>query len=149
MSHARLRRACHVPRGISPIPLLKIDTESLAITLLLGMLMGMVAFSMDSALPALPAIQESFAASAGEVHMVLGGIMLGFITGQIVAGPLADRFVRRPMLIVALSLFFAASLACALSESLWILCTSRFAQACAAVFGPVPVRAIVLEPVRA
>ena len=129
----------------APIPPLKINTESLATTLLLGMLMGMIAISMDSTLPALPAIQESFAASAGEVQMVLGGIMLGFITGQIAAGPLADRFGRRPMLIASLSVYLAASIACAMSDTLWILCTARFAQGCAAVFGPVLVRAIVRD----
>ena len=124
---------------------MKINTDSLALTLLLGMLLGLISIAIDSTLPALPAIQQSFSASTGEVQMVLGGIMMGFVTGQIAAGPLADRFGRRPMLIAALSLFFAASLACALSESLLILCTARFVQGCAAVFGPVLVRAIVRD----
>jgi DHA1 family bicyclomycin/chloramphenicol resistance-like MFS transporter len=124
---------------------LKIDSESFAITLLLGMLLGMIAISMDSTLPALPAIQQTFSAGAGEVQMVLGAIMLGFITGQIAAGPLADRFGRRPMLITALSLYLVASLACALADTLWILCAARFAQGCTAVFGPVLVRAIVRD----
>lgn len=131
-------------RNLSDIPL-KLDTDSLAITLLLGMLLGMIAISMDSTLPAMPAIQSSFAASAGEVQMVLGGVMLGFITGQIAAGPLADRYGRRPMLVAALCVYLLASLACALSPTLWILCAARFAQGCAAVFGPVLVRAIVRD----
>lgn len=109
------------------------------------MLLGLIAISIDCTLPAMPAIQASFAAGAGEVQMVLGGVMLGFITGQIAAGPLADRYGRRPMLIAALALFLAASVACAVSPSLWILCTARFVQGCAAVFGPVLVRAIVRD----
>lgn len=113
--------------------------------MLLGMLLGLSSISIDSTLPALPAIQQSFSASAGEVQMVLSGIMMGFVTGQIAAGPLADRFGRRPMLIAALSLYFVAALACDLSESLPILCAARFVQGCAAVFGPVLVRAIVRD----
>ena len=142
---ARLLRPLALLPQIPWFPLLKLDTESLAITLLLGMLLGMIAISMDSTLPAMPAIQESFLASASEVQGVLGAVMLGFITGQIAAGPLADRFGRRPMLIAALGVYCTASLACALSASLWILCTARFAQGCAAVFGPVLVRAIVRD----
>ena len=88
-----------------------LNTESKALTLLLGMLLGLVSACIDSTLPALPAIQVSFSASASEVQMVLSGVMMGFVTGQIAAGPLADRFGRRPMLIAALSVFFAAALA--------------------------------------
>ena len=122
-----------------------LNTESKALTLLLGMLLGLVSACIDSTLPALPAIQVSFSASASEVQMVLSGVMMGFVTGQIAAGPLADRFGRRPMLIAALSVFFAAALACAVSESLPVLYAARFAQGCAAVFGPVLARTIVRD----
>ena len=124
---------------------MKVDTESLALTLLLGVLLGMVAISLDSTLPALAAIQEGFSASPSQVQMVLGGILMGFIVGQIAAGPLADRFGRRPMLLSALATYGAASVACAVADSLWVLCLARFAQGCAAVFGPVLVRAIVRD----
>ena len=77
--------------------------------------------------------------------MVLGGIMLGFVAGQLTAGPLADRYGRRPMLIAALTVFLLASMACALAQSLFFLCAARFVQGCAAVFGPVLVRAIVRD----
>jgi MFS transporter, DHA1 family, multidrug resistance protein len=77
----------------------KLNTESYALTLLLGMLLGLIAISIDSVVPALPDIQSGFGASTGEVQMVLGAIMLGFLAGQIAAGPLADRFGRRPMLL--------------------------------------------------
>ena len=109
------------------------------------MLMGLISISLDSMLSALPAIQQDYAASPGEVQMVLSAIMMGFITGQIAAGPLADRFGRRSMLIAALSLYFVAALTCALAGSLTILCAARFVQGCAGVFGPVLVRTIVRD----
>ena len=101
--------------------------------------------SIDMYLPALPAIANDLSVDAAAVQLTLSAFFFGFGGGQLVYGPLADRFGRRRPLIGGLVLFIAASLGCALSRSLDALIAFRLLQAFGGAAGPVLARAIVRD----
>ena len=73
--------------------------------------MAVNALGVDMMLPALPAIgRELFVATANERQWIVTAYILGFGLGQLAYGPLADRFGRKPILLVTLTGFVAASI---------------------------------------
>ena len=122
-----------------------LSPNSRILTAIVTALVAFGAISTDLYLPSLPAIAEHFAADAGEVQLTLSVFLAGFAASQLVYGPLSDRFGRRPVLLVGLALYLAASLACALADSLVLLIVARFCQAVGACAGVVLGRAIVRD----
>ena len=114
-------------------------------TLLLASLTGLTSLSIDMSLPAMPQLQDSFGAGVSSVQLTLSIFLAGFALGQVVCGPLSDRWGRRPVLLAGLSLFALAGFVCAGSSSLAMLVASRFAQGAGASVGPVVARAIVRD----
>lgn len=112
--------------------------------LLVG-LVAMMAISTDLYLPSLPAIARDLAIDVGAAQSTLSAFLLGIAAGQIVVGPLSDRFGRRPVLIAATALYVAASLACALAPDIDALVAARVAQALGACAGGVVGRAVVRD----
>jgi len=78
---------------------------SFALTLLLSLLTGLGPLSMDMYLPSLPAIAQALAASTAQVQLTISSYLFGFAAGQIVYGPISDRFGRRPVILAALVLY--------------------------------------------
>ena len=70
-----------------------------ALTLLLSLLTGLGPLSMDMYLPSLPAIGEALHASTAQVQLTISSYLLGFAVGQILYGPISDRFGRRPVIV--------------------------------------------------
>jgi MFS transporter, DHA1 family, multidrug resistance protein len=68
-------------------------------------------FAINSVLPSLPAIEQSFAAAYARVQLVLSLYLASVAVAQIFIGPLSDRFGRRPILLLGFTLFVAASVA--------------------------------------
>lgn len=92
-------------------------------------LMAMNAVSIDSMLPALPDIGESFGiAGSNEVQWVLTAYLLGFGASQIVYGPLADRFGRKPVLLTGIAIYTAACIWAAISTSMEAMLAARVIQ---------------------
>ena len=89
-------------------------TDSAAMTLLLGALIGIAPFTMDIYLASMPSMTHALAATPEEVQLTLSVYMYGWGFAQLVAGPLSDRHGRRPALLFGLAVFVAASVACAL-----------------------------------
>ncbi|WP_337876274.1 multidrug effflux MFS transporter [Elioraea sp.] len=112
---------------------------------LLAALVALGPLSTDLYLPALPAIAAAFATDAAGVQWTLSGYLLGFAPAQLVYGPLADRFGRRPAAIAGLAAYLVATLACAAAPSLGLLTAARVAQALGACGGPVIARAVVRD----
>jgi MFS transporter, DHA1 family, multidrug resistance protein len=96
-------------------------------------------------LPSLPLLEKLFHATTAEVQRTLATFLLGFALGQLLYGPLADRFGRKPPLYLSLTLFVAASLACGSTNSVAWLTFFRLLQALGACGGQVMARAMVRD----
>jgi DHA1 family bicyclomycin/chloramphenicol resistance-like MFS transporter len=101
---------------------------SLALTLLLGLLIALTALAIDSTLPALPALASAFGAEAGAAQFTLTSLFAGAALGQLLWGPVSDRYGRRPVLLAGLALFAAASALAALAPGLGTLAAARALQ---------------------
>src|SRR5689334_12405047 len=80
-----------------------------ALTVLLGALTALGPLSMDIYLVSVPSVAQTFGASVREVQLTLSVYMVGFAAGQLVYGPIADGFGRRPALLAGLVVYVIAS----------------------------------------
>jgi DHA1 family bicyclomycin/chloramphenicol resistance-like MFS transporter len=119
--------------------------ESPAMTVLLGALAGAAPFAMDVYLASMPSMTRALAATPSEVQLTLSVYMYGWGVAQLLAGPLSDRFGRRPALLGGLSVFVVASLACALSRNVYALIGARLIQAVSMASIAVVPRAVVRD----
>lgn len=115
------------------------------LVLVLGALTAFAPLATDMYLPALPTIAVDLKVLPGAAQLTLSTFFLGFGAGQLVYGPLADRYGRLPPLVAGLVLFTLASLGCALARSLDALLLCRFVQALGGCGGPVIARAMVRD----
>ena len=99
--------------------------------LLLGALVAIAPLAMDIYLPSMPSMTHSLGAAPEQVQLTISVYMLGWGVAQLVAGPVSDRFGRKPALIGGLVVFTIASVACALSTKIGALVAARFVQAVA------------------
>ncbi len=111
----------------------------------LGALSAFGPVSLDLYLPAFPSIAQSLGVATGDVQLTFSASLLGLGVGQLVYGPLADRFGRKPPLVAGLVLFVVASLLCAVSPSLSVLVGLRLLQGLGGCAGLVIARAIVRD----
>lgn len=114
---------------------------SARVTAILAALGAVTPLSIDIALPALPAIAKSLEADAGASQLTMGLFLVGFGLSQAYYGPLSDRYGRRPVLLAALCLYLAASVACIFAPSIEFLIAARFVQGAGAGAGMVLARA--------
>lgn len=112
-----------------------------ALTALLAGLSAFGPLTTDMYLPSLPEIARQLTASTAQVQLTISAYLIGFAVGQIVYGPISDRHGRKPVLLAAIALYCAASLACALSTSIEMLIAARFVQALGGSGGIVLARA--------
>jgi len=101
--------------------------------------------SFDAYIPTLPVISRTLHASASQVQLSLTSCLIGMALGQFVVGPIGDRLGRRRPLFVGLALFAVASVACALSTSVWMLIAFRLLQGAGGSAGIVLGRAVVRD----
>ena len=116
-----------------------------ALTALLAGLSAVGPLTTDMYLPSLPDIARLLGASSAQVQLTISAYLIGFAVGQIIYGPVSDRHGRKPVLIGAIALYCAASLACALSTSIEMLIVARAFQALGGSGGIVLTRAIVRD----
>lgn len=113
--------------------------------LILGLLSAIGPFSIDMYLPGFPAIAADLQTSVDAVSYSLASFFIGISFGQIICGPLLDRFGRKRPLYVGLVLYLFASIGCALSTSVEMLIAFRLLQALGGCVGMVAPRAIVRD----
>jgi DHA1 family bicyclomycin/chloramphenicol resistance-like MFS transporter len=119
--------------------------ETLRIAVLLTAVVAFGPISTDLYLPSLPGIARHFGTNAAAAQATLSVFLLGFAGGQIVYGPLSDRYGRRPVLVAGIAIYLAATMACVIAESIDALIGARFFQALGACSGVVLARAIVRD----
>lgn len=113
--------------------------------LILGALSAFAPLAIDFYLPGFPAIALAFGTDEKHVQATLAAYFLGLSIGQLMYGPVADRFGRRVPLLVGVVLFTLSSLACAFAPTLDWLIVARFVQALGGCAGMVLSRAIVSD----
>ncbi|MCX4401128.1 MULTISPECIES: multidrug effflux MFS transporter [unclassified Streptomyces] len=117
----------------------------LLVTLILGGLTATPPLSMDMYLPALPEVTRSLHAPAATVQLTLTACLAGMAFGQLVVGPMSDKWGRRRPLIVGLVVYVVATALCALAPNVELLVAFRLAQGLAGAAGIVIARAVVRD----
>lgn len=108
--------------------------------LILGSLTALGPFSIDMYLPGFPAIAKDLHTTASKVSLSLSGFFIGISAGQLLYGPLLDRFGRKKPLFIGLTVYILASVGCAMSTTINMLILFRFVEAigsCAAAVASV------------
>ena len=112
-------------------------------------LLALITFSATLAMhvfvPALPRAAIDLGASVGATQMTISVYIFGLALGQLVYGPVADRYGRRPVLMAGLALYTIAGLACTLAPNIDTLIVARLFQALGGCCGMVLGRAIVRD----
>ena len=111
----------------------------------LGMLSTFGPISLDLYLPALPQLAAELEASTSAAQLTLTACLIGLAVGQVVAGPLSDRFGRKRPLMIGLIAYALASLACAFAWSISVLLVLRLIQGLAGAAGIVIARAVARD----
>lgn len=115
------------------------------IILILGLLSALGPFSIDMYLPGFPAIADDLSVSVDAISYSLSSFFAGVCIGQLLCGPLLDRFGRRIPLITGMLLYIVASIGCVLSNSIELLIICRFFQALGGCVGMVAPRAVIRD----
>lgn len=105
----------------------------------------LVTFSMSLFVPVLPEMVADFKSTPAHLQLTLSVFMFGFGAAQLVWGPLADRYGRKPMLVIGFAIYVAASIGAWLAPTVDILIVFRFFQAVGACSVPVVCFAIVRD----
>ena len=113
--------------------------------ILMGALTAIGPLSIDLYLPAFPAIARSLGVMQGEVERTMAAYLIGLAAAQIIYGPLADRYGRKPPLLAGLALYIVASLGCTLADSVHGLTLWRTLQAMGGAAGIVIPRAVIRD----
>lgn len=128
-----------------PIAGTGLKTSFAEFVVLTALLISLTAMSIDIMLPSLPQIGAAFSvAHANETQQILTSYMLGLGIGQLVWGPLSDRFGRKVLLLIGLFIFVLGSFACLLAPTLGAMLGARAVQG----FGGAAARVISVAIVR-
>src|SRR3978361_693358 len=105
-----------------------IRPQSPLFTLVLAALVGLPPSAIELRLPGLSATPTSLGVEEGLGSLTLSTFLVGFGVSQLLFGPMSDRFGRRPVLAIGLSLYALGGLACTLAPSFPLLRAARFIQ---------------------
>lgn len=117
---------------------------------LLGALCVVTPFAIDMYLPAFSIIAAEYKTTPSAISLTLSTYFIGFALGQLIYGPLLDRFGRKRPLYVGLVAYILCSIGCALAPSLHIFIALRFLEALGGCVAQVGALAMVRDffPVR-
>jgi DHA1 family bicyclomycin/chloramphenicol resistance-like MFS transporter len=105
------------------------------LAVVLGLLTIFGPISMDLYLPVLPALTAELRSTTSVAQLTITACLLGLAIGQVVAGPMSDRFGRRKPLIIGVIAYTVTSVLCALSPTVETLILARFVQGLAGAVG--------------
>ncbi|MEU5434799.1 multidrug effflux MFS transporter [Streptomyces sp. NPDC020719] len=118
---------------------------SLLVTLVLGGLTALPPLSMDMYLPALPEVTGALHAPAATVQLTLTACLAGMALGQLVVGPMSDKWGRRRPLLIGMVVYVLATAVCAFAPDAGLLIAFRLLQGLAGAAGIVIARAVVRD----
>lgn len=127
------------------MPAKKLQPDTLLFTLLLTLLVSFGPLSVDLFVPSMPEIARLMHASSGQVQLTISFYLVGFAIGQIVYGPISDRFGRKPAIVAAFTLYCISSIACFLSTDIETLVIGRLFQGLGVSGSSVVARAVVRD----
>ncbi|KTR08949.1 MFS transporter [Curtobacterium luteum] len=116
-----------------------------ALLLVLGLLSAVAPFATDLYLPAFPRMTTDLGASATAVQLTLTAFLVGVTAGQLVFGPLSDRFGRVPPLVAGAALCVLASVAAVFAPTIGVLIVARLLQGLGGAAGMVISRAVISD----
>ncbi|GAA5064885.1 multidrug effflux MFS transporter [Nocardia callitridis] len=111
----------------------------------LSLLAGVAPLSIDMYLPAFPEMAVEFGTGASAIQLTLTAFLIGLASGQLVIGPLSDRYGRRPLLLIGTLTCALFSALCALAPTIELLASARFFQGFAGAAGIVLGRAVISD----
>ena len=113
--------------------------------ILLGAIAAMTPLAIDMYLPAMPNIAKDLVVAESAVQMTLSVYIGAFAIGQLIHGPLADSFGRKPVLLIGIVFFAIASIFSAMVNSIETLMIARGFQGFAGAAVAVIIQAIVRD----
>ena len=119
--------------------------QSRGFVVLLSAITALAPLGIDTSLPALPIMARALRTSDETIQATLGAFMLAFAFGQLVVGPLSDRFGRRPVVVTGMAIFALAGALCTVASDGRLLVAARFVQGFGACAGAVVGRAIIRD----
>ncbi|MFI5986131.1 Bcr/CflA family multidrug efflux MFS transporter [Streptomyces sp. NPDC051555] len=117
----------------------------LLVTFILGGLTALPPLSMDMYLPALPAVTNSLDSPAATVQLTLTACLIGMALGQLVIGPMSDKWGRRTPLLTGMVVYVLATAVCAFAPTVELLIGFRLVQGLAGAAAIVIARAAVRD----
>lgn len=111
----------------------------------LALLSALGPLAIDMYLPAFPEMSVDLETSASSIQLTLTAVLFGLATGQLVIGPMSDRFGRRTPLLVCTLACLVASIVCALAPNVGLLIVARFLQGFTGGAGVVIARAVIAD----
>jgi MFS transporter, DHA1 family, multidrug resistance protein len=124
---------------------MRFNIHGLGFTAFLAALTALPPLAIDMALPSLGLIQVEFGATQTQAASAIAIFLAGFSTAPLVVGPLADRFGRKPVMLVGILLFTLCAAGCALAPSISALLAFRLFQGVGAGAVGVLPRAIIRD----
>ncbi|MEU9193968.1 Bcr/CflA family multidrug efflux MFS transporter [Streptomyces hundungensis] len=118
---------------------------SLLVTLVLGGLTALPPLSMDMYLPALPEVTDALRSPAATIQLTLTACLAGMALGQLVVGPMSDKWGRRRPLLIGMIVYVLATAVCAFAPNVELLISFRLLQGLAGAAGIVIARAVVRD----
>lgn len=113
--------------------------------IVLASLAAVAPVSTDLYLPGFPAMGQELGASASAVQLTLTTFLVGLAAGQLVMGPLSDRYGRRPPLLVSTAVCVVAGVVCAVAPNIAVLAMARLVQGLSGAGGMVIGRAVIAD----
>lgn len=120
-------------------------SKKFKLILILGLLSAIGPFSIDMYLPAFPSIAADLHTTVAKISLSLSSFFIGISAGQMLYGPLLDRFGRKKPLYIGISVYLIASIGCAMATSANSLIWLRLLQALGSCSGMVASRAMVRD----
>lgn len=126
-------------------PLTAARRTGLLVTFILGGLSALPPLSMDMYLPALPAVTTALNSPAATIQLTLTACLAGLALGQLVIGPMSDKWGRRRPLLTGMVVYVLATAICAFAPTVELLIAFRLLQGLAGAAAIVIARAVVRD----